>query len=234
MSDNPPQQMPLLPRKDRTAAMDYEVKLLEQGKTIIIGMDEAGYGAWAGPVVAGAVCLPMAQADLKTVLRGVKDSKQMTRRQREDAYERIQGCALGYGIGQAAPNEIAEKGLSAALSLAYSRAYQKCADMLDNSAQVVLIDGKSAWKSFPYEKTVEMERIVKGDTLSLSIAAASVLAKVWRDNLMYEMAEEFPQYGFERHVGYGTAAHRNALKQYGVLRGIHRSNYKPIIALSGD
>lgn len=234
MTDNPPQPVPPLPRKDRTAAMDYETKFIEQDKTVIIGMDEAGYGAWAGPVVAGAVCLPLTSPDISTTLRGIKDSKQMTRRQREDAYQRIRDIALGYGIGEASPDEIATLGLSAALSLAYSRAYQQCVDMLTDAAQVVLIDGKSAWKTFPHEKTVEMERIVKGDTLSLSIAAASVLAKVARDGVMYEMAEEFPQYGFERHVGYGTAAHRNALEQYGVLNGIHRRNYKPIMALSGD
>jgi ribonuclease HII len=210
--------------------MDYENEFLAQGKTIIIGMDEAGYGAWAGPVVAGAVCLPFDNPQLNTVLHGVKDSKQMTRLQREAADVVIRQHALGFGTGEASPQEISTKGLSIALSLAYSRAYEQCVRKLQDEAEVLLIDGKSAWKAFDRDHVI-VERIPKGDTLSLSIAAASVLAKVWRDGVMRKLGAAFPAYGFEQHVGYGTARHRHALERHGVLDDIHRRSYKPIAAL---
>ena len=230
---NDPQATPPPQRRDKTAAMDYEKKYLDQGKQIIIGMDEAGYGAWAGPVVAAAVSLPLDNPHLNDTLHGVKDSKQMTRRQREAAFDTIRESSLGYGIGQASPEEIAQSGLASALSMAYNRAYQECRAALTTDVEVVLIDGKSAWRRFDPDE-IDVERIIKGDTLSLSIAAASVLAKVWRDGIMRELSKAFPLYQFESHVGYGTAAHRAALEEHGVLEGIHRHTYKPIARLLND
>lgn len=212
--------------------MTYEQKYLQQGKTVIVGMDEAGYGAWAGPVAAAAVCLPLTQPSLIEQLHGVKDSKQMTARQRQTAFDVIKEVALGWGIGHATPAEISTAGLSPALSLAFARAYDKCANMLsETDVQVLIIDGKSTWRDCPHEKSVAFERVPDGDHHSLTIAAASVLAKVWRDEAMVELAARHPAYGFERHKGYGTQAHRDALTNHGVLRGVHRRNYKPIAAL---
>lgn len=216
--------------------MDYERTYIADGKTVIIGMDEAGYGAWAGPVAAAGVCLPPDES-LLAPLKGVKDSKQMTPRQREAAYEIIQNTALGYGIGHATPAEINTLGLAAALNLAYARAFNACETMLatqDQSPDVLLIDGKSAWKTCPYEDHFIVHRQPRGDTVSLWIAAASVLAKVWRDQHMIALAEQHPAYRFELHKGYGTKAHQNALKTHGVLSGIHRETYKPIAALLSE
>lgn len=212
--------------------MTYEQQYLDSGKHIIVGMDEAGYGAWAGPVAAAAVCLPLHSDDLAAQLKGVKDSKQMTRRQRESAYETIQAVALGHGIGHATPNEISTLGLSAALSLAFKRAYDACVAALGETAvEVIMIDGKSTWKDCPYQDACQFEHVPNGDDKSLTIAAASVLAKVWRDKQLIELGKQYPDYGFERHKGYGTRAHQAALKAHGVLHDIHRRNYKPVQAL---
>lgn len=220
-------------RKDQTAPLTYEEKHRRAGRSIIVGMDEAGYGAWAGDVAVAAVCLPLESPTLDAQLHGVKDSKQMTPLQRQGAYETIQQVALGWGIGHASPNEINTVGLAKALALAYSRAYSACAEMLlaqGLSVDALLLDGKSAWRAFA-QAEVMVERIVRGDGLSLSIAAASVLAKVWRDSRMVALAEQYPPYGFDTHKGYGTAAHHSAILQYGVLEGVHRRTYKPIAAL---
>ncbi len=212
--------------------MTYEYTHRDAGHTIIIGMDEAGYGAWAGPLAAAAVCLDLHDDALTETLRGVKDSKQMTPRQRDTAYDIIQDTATAHGIGHATPSEISKQGLSVALSLAYARAYKQCTTRLDGRAtDVLLIDGISAWKDFPHTDTVAVERLPKGDTKSLSIAAASVLAKVWRDRQLITLGKTHPEYGFERHKGYGTQAHQDALNQHGVLHDIHRRNYRPIRAL---
>lgn len=213
--------------------MDYEQRYLADGKTVIVGLDEAGYGAWAGPVAAGAVCLPLHRADLTDVLRGVKDSKQMTPYQRAAAYEVLQQVALGWGVGAATPAEITRHGLGAALTLAYRRAYAACVARLAQPPQVVLFDGKTAWRTFEDDAAdgLAVERIPKGDTLSLTIAAASVLAKVWRDRQLEELGDQHPGYGFAQHKGYGTAAHRAALERLGVLDGVHRVTYRPVAAL---
>lgn len=229
--NNPTPEQPQ-PRKDRTAGMSYEHKYRDAGYTVLLGMDEAGYGAWAGPLAAAAVCLNLHDNALTNTLKGVKDSKQMTPHQRENAYDVIKTAALGYGIGHATPSKISEQGLSAALSLAYARAYAKCTARLDGRAtDVLLIDGKSAWKDFPHNATVTVKRLPKGDTKSLSIAAASVLAKVWRDRQLIALGKTYPEYGFEQHKGYGTRAHQDALNQHGVLHDVHRRNYRPIRAL---
>jgi ribonuclease HII len=212
--------------------MTYEQDFINQGKTIIAGVDEAGYGAWAGPVAAGAVCLPLDDPHLAERLRGVKDSKQMTPRQRENAFDVIKSVALGWSVKYSTPEEVSTHGLAVALGMAFTRAYEECAAMMDElPVEVLMIDGKSTWKSCPYEQAgggVIVERVPNGDALSLTIAAASVLAKVTRDDYMRQLAEQHPGYGFERHKGYGTAAHSTALDAHGVLPGIHRTNYAPI------
>jgi ribonuclease HII len=201
-----------------------EIKYYEQGYRYIIGLDEAGRGPMAGPLVAGAVCLPVHDPDLEDKIKGVKDSKQMTPRQRERAAEKIQEVALTWGIGLVNAREMADVGNMTQVTLeAMRRAVEDAQKRGAIQGDFLLID----YYKFPFFPETQQEAITKGDTLSLSIAAASVLAKVYRDNLMIEYAHTYPQYGFEKHKGYPTAAHQEALFKHGPC-DIHRRNYAPV------
>jgi ribonuclease HII len=210
----------------RTASLMYEHQYWESGCHKIIGLDEAGRGTWAGPVTAGAVCLPLDRKDLSKVLAGVRDSKQMTPRQRSTLVERIKEVALAWGVGSASSAEIDEFGIVPATKLAMGRALE----MTKLQPDCLFLDSL-AWP----EINLPQISLVKGDTRSLTIAAASVIAKVWRDNTMRELESQYPQYGFAVHKGYGTAKHQAALKQYGPC-AIHRMTFAPLRALtkSGD
>ncbi|MEW5988605.1 MAG: ribonuclease HII [Chloroflexota bacterium] len=188
--------------------LSYELAVCQQrGLRYVAGVDEAGRGALAGPVVAAAVILPLDQPDLLVRLGGVRDSKQLTPSQREQLYPLIVQCALAHGIGSRTAAEIDQLGIVRANQQAMGAAVSQ----LRPAAETLLIDGPHPLPACP----LPQQAIVKGDSLSLSIAAASILAKVTRDRLMVALAAEYPQYGFERHKGYGTAAHRAALTQYG-------------------
>ena len=222
-------------RRDRTAAIVYEERYVALGKRYIVGMDEVGYGAWAGPMIVAAVCLPLDDSDtLLKNLHGVKDSKQMTRIQREKAATAIEEHALVYGFGDVNASFIDDNKLVVAQEQAYDEAFSNCVDQFPHEISVILLDGKRTWRSCPYEKEVIVDRIPKGDTVSLSIAAASVLAKVTRDAYMCELSKEHPLYEFEQHKGYGTKQHLALLKQHGVLRNIHRYSYRPIRQLAAS
>lgn len=211
-------------RKDKTASMENETALHAQGFRFIVGLDEAGYGAWAGPVVAGAVCLP-ANVDVTHALAGVRDSKQMTRLQREKLFTQIQHTAITWGVGQGTQAEIDTNGLRTATRMALSRALQDAIQRQPGFIpDCLLFDGLGVSEPI---YTCYVQNIKYGDTLSLSIAAASVLAKVCRDAHMHELEEELPGYGFGQHKGYGTAMHRAALQERGVSP-VHRRTYKPI------
>lgn len=186
----------------------------------LAGLDEAGRGAWAGPVAAAAVILP-ADLRLPERLAGVRDSKQMTPRQRERWAVEIRSTAFCWGVGLAGHEEIDSLGVVAATRLAMQRALAQLA----LSAQHLLIDALRL-------PAVELPQsvLIKGDARSLSIAAASVLAKTARDALMQELDEQFPGYGFGRHKGYGTAAHRAALERQGPCPS-HRLSFAPLKAL---
>jgi len=202
-----------------------EKKYFKAGKRIIFGIDEAGRGPWAGPLVAGAVALPIANPDLPQLLRGVKDSKQMTARQRQAAVVAIKETALAWGIGIVHADEINEiNQMTHATTLAMQRALEAACTTFNVTPDFLLID----YHLLPNYPLEQQESFKKGDSLSLSIAAASVLAKTWRDDFMVEMANDYPHYGFDAHKGYGTAKHRQALKQHGVTP-IHRQHYAPII-----
>jgi ribonuclease HII len=162
-------------------------------------MDEAGRGAWAGPVAAAAVILP-ANLSLTRTLNRVRDSKQMTPLARETWAPRIKEAALGWGVGFASPGEIDKLGIVPATKLAATRA-------LKNLSPDYLI---TDYLVFP-EIDLPQTALVKGDQRSLSVAAASVLAKTARDALMRELDVQYPGYGFFRHKGYGTRVHREAL-----------------------
>ena len=189
---------------------EIEDSFYEQGVTVICGVDEAGRGPLAGPVCAAAVILPP-----HLELPGLTDSKKLSDKKRRELYPIIKEQAIAYGIGLASEKEIDEINILQATFLAMQRAI----DQLDGKAKLALIDGNRE-KDFG----LPVKTVVKGDSLSANIAAASVLAKVTRDDIMVEMAEKYPQYGFEIHKGYGTKAHYEALAAYGPSP-IHRMTF---------
>ena len=187
-----------------------EDELLEQGITMICGVDEAGRGPLAGPVCAAAVILPP-----HLELPGLNDSKKLTDKKRRELFPMIKEHAVAWGIGFASEAEIDELNILQATYLAMQRAI----DALEGKANFALIDGNRS-KDFG----LPLKTVVKGDSLSASIAAASVLAKVSRDDIMMEMAEKYPEYGFDIHKGYGTKAHYEALCRFGASP-IHRATF---------
>jgi ribonuclease HII len=177
---------------------------------MICGVDEAGRGPLAGPVCAAAVILPP-----NMEISGLTDSKKLTDKKRRELYPVIMEQALAYGIGFASEQEIDEINILQATFLAMQRAL----DQLSVKPDLALIDGNRK-KDFG----VPVQTVVKGDSLSANIAAASVLAKVTRDNLMLEMSATYPAYGFDIHKGYGTKAHYEALRQFGPAP-VHRMTF---------
>ena len=184
--------------------------LYEKGIQVICGVDEAGRGPLAGPVCAAGVILPP-----HLEIPGLDDSKKLTDKRRRELFPIIQEKAIAYGIGLASHEEIDEINILQATYLAMERALAQ----LKVKADHVLIDGNRA-KDFGIPVTT----VVKGDSLSANIAAASILAKVTRDELMENMAQEYPQYQFEVHKGYGTKAHYAALTEHGPSP-IHRMTF---------
>ena len=182
----------------------------DQGYQVICGVDEAGRGPLAGPVCAAAVILPK-----HLEIPGLTDSKKLTDKKRRELFPLIQEQAVAYGIGLASQEEIDEINILQATFLAMERALSQ----LDVRPDMVLFDGNRE-RDFG----VPVQTVIKGDSLSANIAAASILAKVTRDNLMMELAQQYPQYGFEIHKGYGTKAHYEALRQYGASP-IHRRSF---------
>jgi ribonuclease HII len=195
-----------------------ERALIRRGYRRIAGLDEAGRGSWAGPVVAAAVVLPLEWRNLQAKLLGVRDSKLLTPRRREEALEKVIEVAMGIGIGVVPPQFIDERGIVAATRLAMMRAL----DALPLRPDYLLVD----YLSLPQESWPH-KSIVRGDNLSLSIACASIVAKVERDRVMIALEEEHPGYGFARHKGYGTPQHREALMRLG-LTPLHRLSFRPM------
>ncbi len=197
----------------------FESGLWDAGFASLAGIDEAGRGAWAGPVAAGAVILPRDER-LAERLRGVRDSKQMLPSQRAFWAEEIRAVALGWGVGFASSQEIDQLGILPATRLAMERALAELACPPD----YLLID------ALPLpEVALPQTILIKGDARSLSIAAASVLAKTARDRVMVELDRAFPGYGLAAHKGYGVAAHAAALARLGACP-IHRASFAPIRA----
>lgn len=204
----------------RTASLAYEHELWARGFRVIVGIDEAGRGAWAGPVAAGAVCLPLERADLPDALAGVYDSKQMTARARANLVSAIQTTARAWGVGRAEAAEIDQLGIVAATCLAMERALQVAQSVV--TPDYLLLDS-IRWTNL----TLPHAALIKGDSLSLSIAAASILAKVARDGWMVEYDRQYPGYGFAAHKGYGVAQHHAAIREHGVTP-IHRLSFAPM------
>jgi ribonuclease HII len=219
-------------RKPQTASLKHERQYMEHGCRNIVGLDEAGRGAWAGPVSVGAVCLPLGSPDLNKVLIGVRDSKLLTPGQRVRLAERIKETAVAWGIGSATNVEIDEFGINPATRLAMRRALEAISTNSPTFTPDCLFLDSMPWPDAPVD--CRLVSIVKGDRHSLTIAAASILAKVWRDKFMTEQEEHHPGYEFAAHKGYGTARHLGALKTLGVC-SIHRRYYRPVqMVLSGE
>ena len=189
---------------------EIEDSCYAQGYAVICGVDEAGRGPLAGPVCAAAVILPEHME-----IPGLTDSKKLSDKKRRELFPIIKEQAIAYGIGLASEKEIDEINILQATFLAMQRAI----DQLEGKAELALIDGNRE-KDFG----LPVKTVVKGDSLSANIAAASVLAKVTRDDIMTEMAETYPGYGFEIHKGYGTKAHYAALTEKGPSP-IHRMTF---------
>ena len=181
--------------------LEFEKEALAKGSKSVCGVDEAGRGPLAGPVCAAAVILPEG-----VIIDGVNDSKKLSEKKRESLFDVIREQALSYSIAYATVDEIEEINILNATMLAMRRAI----DGLDIKADYAMIDGN---KIPPLD--IDAECIVKGDAKSMSIACASILAKVSRDRLLYKYAEEYPMYGFDKHKGYGTKVHREAILKYG-------------------
>ncbi len=196
--------------------------LLSQGYSFVAGLDEAGRGSLAGPVVAAAVILPLSE-DCSTRLAGVRDSKLLTAQARERLYEVIMRHALAIGVGSGPVQLIDERNILQATKLAMRSALAQ----LKIPPQALLLDAMR----LP-EIELPQRSIIKGDTLCLSIAAASIIAKVTRDRIMIQLHDEYPVYGFAQNKGYGTEAHLLALHRYGATPH-HRKSFAPVRELFG-
>jgi ribonuclease HII len=197
-------------KKIARASFRIENQLYSQGYECIAGIDEVGRGAWAGPVVAAACILPR---DLH--IGQMFDSKNVNKTQRAELHAYIKERAVSYGIGEASHLEVAKLGMTAALIRAYNRALEK----LHIRPDMVLLDGLKLTKF-----KVPHVAVVQGDRKSKCIAAASIIAKEYRDALMTKLSPQYPGYGFEVHKGYGTERHQHAILKNGILP-IHRMSY---------
>lgn len=204
-----------------TPSTVFERGLRRAGVLAVAGLDEAGRGALAGPVVAAAVILPGYGRKVAKALSGVRDSKQMTAPARAGAYERIRKIALASAIGVADNGEVDSLGIVPATRLAMTRALEVLEPVPDH----LLLD-YMLLPDWPSPQT----SLIRGDSLVLSIAAASVLAKVARDRMMVSFHHRFPGYALKSNKGYGTAAHRTALRELGPCP-IHRRTFAPILHL---
>ena len=192
--------------------LKYEKELYEKNISLIAGVDEVGRGPLVGPVVAAAVILPK-----NYELLGLTDSKKLSEKKRDAFYEILQTDAIAIGVGVISAKIIDEVNIYEASKLAMKEALSN----LKIKPEHVLID------AMPLDLDIDSTSIIHGDALSLSIAAASVIAKVTRDKMMYDLDKIYPEYGFAKHKGYPTKQHLQAIKKYGVLDN-YRFSYKPV------
>jgi ribonuclease HII len=194
--------------KGKGPGLSFERALWDAGASIVVGVDEVGRGAWAGPLTVGAAVVPRDRRVYK-----IRDSKMLTETEREALFERVASWCVAWAVGHASAAECDELGMSAAQRLAAARALEG----LGMDADHVLLDGK-------WDFVGGATRIVRGDQKSLSIAAASILAKVTRDRMMKEQAPDFPAYNFEANKGYPCPVHKAALQAMGPS-SIHRRSW---------
>lgn len=192
--------------------LKYEKELYKENVTLIAGVDEVGRGPLVGPVVAAAVILPK-----NYQLKGLTDSKKLSEKKRDYFYDIIKRDAISIGIGEVSPKEIDEINIYEASR----KAMIKAINNLSVKPKHILSD------AMPLNLDIPTTPIIHGDLLSINISAASIIAKVTRDRLMYELDLKYPQYGFKKHKGYPTKMHLEALKKYGPLKN-YRFTYKPV------
>jgi ribonuclease HII len=206
----------------RTVSMWKYEQTVSDNRGIIVGVDEVGRGCIAGPVFAAAVVLG-GTADHWI---GLNDSKKLSKKQRQAFYERIRANALAIGVGTASVSEIDEFNILHASRMAMGRARNHCSHII--RADVALVDGIYV----PLEPSgdIPCQTVINGDALCLSIAAASIVAKVERDTYMADMSQRYPEYGFVQNAGYGTAMHLEALARHGVTP-LHRQSFGPVRAV---
>ena len=197
--------------------LDFEQQFYSDKVKLIVGCDEAGRGCLLGPVYAGAVILPQ---DFSHDL--INDSKKLTEKQREEAYKVIVENAVAWGVGFCTPEEIDEINILNASRLAMERAIEN----MNHNYDLIITDCMKMPKA-----KVDVIDLVHGDAKAQCVAAASIIAKVSRDHICYELDKEFPQYNIRKNKGYGTKDHLEALKKYGAVKGLHRFSYAPIKAL---
>ncbi len=193
---------------------EYESKLYQKGINYIGGVDEVGRGPLIGPVVASCVVLPK-----DFVLEGLNDSKKLSEKKRDKFYDYIINHCLAYGIGVVSPEEIDEINIYEASRKAMLIAISKVREQIN--LEYILID------AMPINIDIPTTSIIKGDAKCISIAAASVIAKVTRDKMMYELDKKYPMYGFASHKGYPTKKHIEAIHKYGLIEG-YRKTYGPV------
>jgi len=207
-------------RRDQAPTYDEEATLLEEGYAVIAGVDEAGRGSLAGPVVAGAVILPLWPN--KEWSSGIRDSKRLTPRRRESALRSMRDASTAMGAGVASSAEIDRMGIVEATRAAMARAIEDLPTVPD----FLLLDA-----ILLPDVDIPQRSIIKGDAKCLSIAAASIVAKVTRDSMMRDLDEEYPGYGFAQHKGYGTRQHIDGLDNLGACP-IHRRTFAPVRRLT--
>lgn len=194
--------------------LDLEKEYYSEKVKVIVGVDEAGRGPLCGPVVAAACILPKGYHNAH-----INDSKKLTEKKREIAYQEIINDALAYGVGIVDAKRIDEINIYQATKEAMSKAINQ----INISYDLILTDAMKL-----ENQKVEVVPIIKGDAKAESIAAASIIAKVTRDHMLEEMDKKYPQYGFISHKGYGTKKHIEAIKKFGIIKGFHRETYEPI------
>lgn len=193
--------------------LDYEKQYYSDEIKFIAGCDEAGRGCLLGPVVAGAVILPK---DFECEL--INDSKQLSEKQREEAYQIIKENAIAWAVAEVSPQEIDQINILNASRKAMIMAMEK----LNHRYDMILTDAVKIQTDLPFEA------IIKGDAKAMCIAAASIMAKVTRDHICYELDKEYPEYQIAKHKGYGTKLHLEMLEKYGPCKSIYRFSYAPV------
>lgn len=204
--------------------LEEEKKIFDQGFQVVAGIDEAGRGPLAGPVVAACVLMKADFDPAYSQLRLINDSKKLTPAKREMLYDVIMDSFLDIGIGICDHETIDRINILQASFLAMKKAL----GMLKHKPDFLLVDGKFIIPNCSYAQ----KAIIDGDALVFSVGAASIIAKVTRDRIMRDMARQFPDYGFEKHKGYGTKLHKEKLRQFGPCI-IHRKSFEPIRSLCG-
>ncbi len=201
-------------KENKISLFEFDKDFYNKGLSFVSGIDEAGRGPLAGPVVAAAVILPK-----DIFIDGVNDSKKLTPKKRNLLFEEIKQSAVSYGIGIVESKTIDEINILQATFFAMKKALEQ----LSVTPDLLLIDGNHKIPDLKYNQ----QAIVSGDAKSACIACASILAKVTRDNMMLEYAKQYPQYNFEKHKGYGTKAHIEAIVKFGPCP-IHRMTFAPL------